>query len=116
MDCYCCSKDLYRNDYTEPNSTFLLEGKEHSKKRSINEEMIHNSHPYEVIEQKIIETAELWMPNQIDRVSWDEISFNPLWFHQKYLSKNMPCIITDVLEGDDIFERWAEPQYLCECL
>lgn len=25
-------------------------------------------------------------------------------------------MITDVLEGDDVFERWAEPKYLEECL
>lgn len=56
------------------------------------------------------------MPLEIDRITWEEIQFNPLWFHQKYISKNIPCIVTDILEGDDIYERWAEPQYLSDCL
>lgn len=36
MNCYCASKDLYRGDYTSPDATFSIEGKEVLKKRVIN--------------------------------------------------------------------------------
>ena len=58
----------------------------------------------------------MWLPNQIEKVSWEELELNPLWFYKNFIAKNVPCVITDVLEGDDIFERWSEPQYLTECL
>lgn len=114
MDCHCCSKNLYKWDYTHPEDSFLIDDLVKTRKRRIDDSIIVNSHPYPTLENKIVESAELWLPTEIDRISWDEITFNPLWFHQKYLSKNVPCIITDVLEGDDIFERWSEPQYLCD--
>jgi hypothetical protein len=85
-------------------------------KRTIDNHIITNSHPFPQLEHKIIDSSEIWIPTEIEIISWDEITFNPLWFHQKYLSKNTPCIITDVFQGDDIFERWASPQYLCEAL
>ncbi len=103
MECYCNSKDLYRGDYLSPDETFWVDGKEQKRRRVIDEQLVLNSHPCEAIEERIIESTEMWMPNEIDRISWDEIAFNPLWFYQKYLSKNIPCIITDVLQGDDIF-------------
>ena len=28
----------------------------------------------------------------------------------------MPCVITDMYEGDDIFERWADPSYMQDVL
>ena len=61
------------------------------------------SHPYADIQSKIVETTEMWIPNEIETITWNEIVFNPLWFFKKFLSKNVPCIISDALDGDDIF-------------
>ena len=97
MDCYCNSKQLYRSDYAHPEQTILLDGHPHPKKRSIDPQLIANGHPNPAVEEKIAECASIWLPKELDRISWDEVTFNPLWFTQKYLSKNIPCIITDVL-------------------
>lgn len=70
------------------------------KKRRIDTALLASAHPHQQIEEKIAETAELWLPTEIDRICWDEVTFNPLWFYKKYFSKNIPVIITDVLYGD----------------
>jgi hypothetical protein len=103
MECHCNSKNLYRSDYSTPECTFSLEGAPSLRRRQIDPSLCAASHPHPALERKIEETAEMWVPSEIERISWDEITFNPLWFYKKFLSKNIPCVVTDVLEGDDIF-------------
>lgn len=104
-ECYCNSKTLYKSDYTNPNASFLVDGKEYQCRRkvfsaSIEEhqeklvklEKLSNNPVYE----SLVESSEFWLPSEIDKISWDEIEFNPLWFYKKYISKNVPCIITDI--------------------
>lgn len=71
MDCCCSSKKLYSGDYTSPEATFLVDGDERKRKRVINQAEIDNSHVNEAIESKLLESAEVWLPSQIDRISWD---------------------------------------------
>ncbi len=49
-------------------------------------------------------------------MSWDEIKFNPIWFYKNFIGKNVPCVITDVYQGDDIFDRWNDPIYMQQAM
>ena len=46
MNCHCHSKELYKRDYQNPEATFKVDDKISLKKRHINEELIHNTHPH----------------------------------------------------------------------
>lgn len=57
MDCHCCSKTLYRSDYTYPEEMFNVDGKNTMRKRIVDDHLISSTHPYPSIENKIKETA-----------------------------------------------------------
>ena len=70
MNCHCHSKELYKQEYDQPDATFEIDNKITLKKRHIDQGLIQGSHPLPLLEDKIIESSEMWLPTKIDKISW----------------------------------------------
>ncbi len=72
MECYCNSKKLYKTDYTHHDLTIDFAGQQYLQKRKFKTDNTHLLANKPVID-KIWETSDLWIPSQIETISWNEI-------------------------------------------
>lgn len=58
----------------------------------------------------------MWIPTAVPELDFHEIRYSPLTFYKNHIAKNVPCIIKNCLDGEDIVERWKDYGYLAEVL
>lgn len=79
-ECYCNSKTLYKSDYTNPNASFLVDGKEYQCRRKVFSISVEEQQDKvdklekllkDPVYKSLIESSEFWLPSEIDKISWD---------------------------------------------
>lgn len=115
MDCICSSHHLY----SESNESNTFHKKSpcttncSSKRTPLNSYPSFSS-PYVDLYKSSIEISSITFPSEIQKIDFLEILDNPLFFQKEFISKNVPCLITNALDDWDALDLWSDMNYLSE--
>jgi len=124
--CYCKSTELYDIVDQEKTYKFKENNNNNSNKENQNTEIftniqnkrqkqnafyIRNSQHYDNF-INTIESYSITIPYELEKIDYRLIKENPLWFHQNFVSKGIPCIIKNITNHWPAMKKWQDSNYL----
>ncbi|KRX08647.1 hypothetical protein PPERSA_03518 [Pseudocohnilembus persalinus] len=112
-DCYCSSKDLYRNSNKQ--YQLLQGGKFTCDRKFENFYDPRKTGKFTKIFNSSLEVGEITFPqHQIEEIDFQEIIDNPIFFYKDFVVKNKPAKILNAINDWPALENWADINYVKE--
>ena len=110
--CYCNSKDLYSVKNEEKHFKIRRKGgfiENISSKRNLESSFKIDKTNKKILEvfEKGLEFCSLNYPmGEIEKMEFEDIVQNPMYFYKNFISKNKPCIIKNGINHWGALEKW----------